>query len=166
MRKRIVATQAFTARRRKDCRSKPSGPAVEDDSTIPERRLVSFVCLRDELPLRVRTIGFRKLVRRISTCSDRSRLPPTGKGNQRKTKGLRFKVTARAIVVDIGDENSETGIDHFILDCDFPFLLREWKAADGCTYRLKNSLKADYQKYLKNGDREKALKDPMLRHPD
>jgi hypothetical protein len=45
-------------------------------------------------------------------------------------------------------------------------LLREWSAADGSHLKLKNSLKMDYWNYGKNGDRERALNNPMLRHPD
>jgi hypothetical protein len=31
---------------------------------------------------------------------------------------------------------------------------------------MKNSIRAAYETYTKPGDRERALKDPMLRHPD
>jgi len=31
---------------------------------------------------------------------------------------------------------------------------------------MKNSLRIDYWNYNKPGDRDRALKDPMLRHPD
>jgi hypothetical protein len=31
---------------------------------------------------------------------------------------------------------------------------------------MKRSLKVDYWNYNKPGDRERALADPMLRHPD
>jgi hypothetical protein len=44
--------------------------------------------------------------------------------------------------------------------------LREWKGADGSSWKMKNSLRVDHSKYNKPGDRERALKDPMLRHPD
>jgi hypothetical protein len=58
------------------------------------------------------------------------------------------------------------GTDRFLLDSDFPFLLREWNLADGSRLKMKYGLKADYWNYNKNGDRERALKNPMLRHPD
>jgi hypothetical protein len=58
------------------------------------------------------------------------------------------------------------GTDHFSLDRDFPYLLREWNAADGSRLKMKRSLKVDYWNYNKPGDRERALADPMLRHPD
>jgi len=77
---------------------------------------------------------------------------------------LKFKTNDREIAVEIRFDDGAT--EYLTLDRDFPFLLREWKTADGSNYKLKNSLKVDYTKYLKEGDREKALKDPMLRHPD
>jgi hypothetical protein len=55
---------------------------------------------------------------------------------------------------------------HFVLDRDFPFLLREWMMPDGSKLRMKRGLKADYWNYGRNGDRERALKNPMLQHPD
>ena len=58
------------------------------------------------------------------------------------------------------------GKDHFVLDREFPFLLREWNGADGSHLKLKRCLKIDYWNYNKPGDRERALADPMLRHPD
>ena len=58
------------------------------------------------------------------------------------------------------------GTDQFILDREFPNLLREWNAADGSHLKLKRSLKIDYWNYNKLGDKERALADPMLQHPD
>ncbi len=76
---------------------------------------------------------------------------------------MSFKLGERAIAIDL---KHDAGTDHFVLDRDFPFLLRDWQTADGSRLKMKNSLKLDYRNYTKNGDRERALKDPMLRHPD
>ena len=46
------------------------------------------------------------------------------------------------------------------------FFSDEWTAADGSHLKLKRSLKVAYENYTKAGDRERALADPMLRHPD
>jgi hypothetical protein len=53
-----------------------------------------------------------------------------------------------------------------VLDRDGPHLLREWTAADGSRLKMKRNLKVDYWNYSKNGDRERALANPMLRQPD
>ena len=67
--------------------------------------------------------------------------------------------------IDISIQH-DAGTDRFVLDGNFPFLLREWSAADGSHLRLKNSLRIDYWNYNKPGDRERALANPMLRQPD
>lgn len=119
--------------------------------------------LRNELPLRVRMLDTSKesgeVEFRLVDPQPPWDTPMTGAAPCK----LSFKVGTRTIEVEVREEKAT---NKFTVDRDFPFLLREWKAADGSTYHLKNSLKADYQKYLKEGDREKALKDPMLRHPD
>ena len=58
------------------------------------------------------------------------------------------------------------GADEFILDRDPPHLMREWKAADGSRLKMKRNLKVDYWNYNKNGDKERAFNNPMLRLPD
>jgi hypothetical protein len=80
-----------------------------------------------------------------------------------KSAKVSFTSMERTIDVDVQHDG---GLDHFALDRDFPFLLREWNTADGSHLKLKNSLKIDYWNYNKPGDRKRALKDPMLRHPD
>src|SRR2546423_2662977 len=80
-----------------------------------------------------------------------------------KPAKISFKSTEREI--DVAVEHA-AGTDHFILDRDFPNLLRQWNAADGSRLKMKRSLKVAYWNYNKPGDREKALADPMLRHPD
>jgi hypothetical protein len=121
------------------------------------------VLFYDELPLRVRTLDFSKPAGDFEV-----QLAPTLATGQKelgpfKPAKISWKTNERTIEVDLKHAG---GNDHFILDADFPFLLREWQTADGSRFKLKNSLRVDYRGYLKNGDRERALKDPMLRHPD
>jgi hypothetical protein len=80
-------------------------------------------------------------------------------------KPAKVNFTATERKIDISIEHA-AGTDRFVLDGDFPFLMREWTAADGTRLKLKNSLKIDYWNYGKNGDRERARNNPMLRHPD
>jgi len=117
----------------------------------------------DELPLRVRTIDFSK-----SSGEFEIQLAPSTINSKRdaivfKLAKVSFKTGERTIDVDV---KHDAGTEHFLLDRDFPFLLREWSAADGSRLKMKNSLKIDYWNYNKPGDRDRALKDPMLRHPD
>lgn len=116
----------------------------------------------DELPWRVRTIDFSKpggfqiqlAGSTINSKKDTFTFQPAK---------VSFTTDARAI--DVAVEHAG-GTDHFLLDRQFPNLLREWKAADGSHFRLQRSLKVDYWNYSKPGDRERALNDPMLQHPD
>jgi hypothetical protein len=117
----------------------------------------------DELPLRVRTIDFSKASGDFEVQLAPTLISPACDSIAFKTAKISYKVGDRAIEVEL---KQDSAIDRFVLDRDFPFLLREWKAADGTQLKLKNSIKADYLKYNKPGDRERALKDPMLRHPD
>ena len=117
----------------------------------------------DELPLRVRTIDFSK-----PSGEFEIQLAPTIINSKKdnivfKPAKVSFTSTERTIDVTV---RADAGTDHFILDRDFPFLLREWTAADGSRFKLKRSLKVDYWNYNKAGDRERALANPMLRHPD
>jgi hypothetical protein len=117
----------------------------------------------DELPLRVRTIDFSK-----PTGEFEIQLAPTAMNSKKDAivfKPAKVKFTATAPKIDISIQH-EAGTDRFVLDGHFPFLLHEWNAADGSRLKLKNSLKFDYWNYNKNGDRERALKNPMLGHPD
>jgi hypothetical protein len=52
---------------------------------------------------------------------------------------------------------SGTGEDVFILDSHPPYLLREWRKADGGSLKLRHTLKLDYWNYNKLGDQEKLL---------
>lgn len=56
------------------------------------------------------------------------------------------------------------GTDTFTLAPEFPYLLREWRMADGSELKLKQSLKIDYWRYSKPGDKERALADPALQN--
>ena len=122
----------------------------------------------EELPLRVRLLDFNKhhnefnaeVLAPIDLTANSS--PPNGTLKVETTK-ISYDVGERSILVDVVAGSST---DHFELDRDFPFLVRQWKARDGSTFKLTNSLRADFWNYMKNGDRERALKDPMLRHPD
>jgi hypothetical protein len=134
-------------------RGKISFPLEEQAPTI----------LRNELPLRVRMLDLSKesgqFECRLIDPEPPWDTPMTGASSCK----LSFKVQKQTVEVELREEKAT---NKFTVDRGFPFLLREWRTADGSTYRLKKSLKADYQNYLKEGDREKALKDPMLRHPD
>ncbi len=117
----------------------------------------------DELPLRVRTIDFTKLQGAFEI-----QLAPTVISSRRtafvwKPAQVRYETGEKFIDVTVEHAG---GRDQFVLDRDFPHLLREWTAADGSHLKLKRTLKVAYWKYSKNGDRERALKDPMLRPPD
>jgi hypothetical protein len=116
----------------------------------------------DELPWLVRTIDFSK------PAAFEVQLAGTTINSKKdsfvfKPAKVSFKSTEREI--DVAVEHAG-GTDHFILDRDFPTLLRAWNAADGSRLKMKRSLKVAYWNYNKPGDREKALTDPMLRHPD
>ena len=117
----------------------------------------------DELPWLVRTIDFQK-----PSTPFEAQLAGTVINSKKdsfvfKPAKISFKATEREI--DVAVEHAG-GADHFILDRDFPNLLRQWSAADGSRLKMKRSLKVAYWNYNKPGDREKALADPMLRHPD
>jgi hypothetical protein len=117
----------------------------------------------DELPWLVRTIDFQK-----ASAPFEIQLAGTIINSKKdsfvfKAAKISFKSTEREIDVDVEHAG---GTDHFILDRDFPNLLRQWNADDGSRLKMKRSLKVAYWNYNKPGDREKALADPMLRHPD
>ena len=131
---------------------KPSIPSPEG-STL----------LYDELPLRVRTMDFAKPTASFAVQLGRSITSPQEQEFLFQPATLSYQVNERAITIEL---KHEAGSDKFLLDRDFPFLLREWKAADGTQWKLKNGLKAPFATYNKPEDRERALKDPMLRHPD
>jgi hypothetical protein len=76
---------------------------------------------------------------------------------------ISFTANDRSIDVKV---QRAAGEDRFMLDRQFPHLLREWKAADGSHLKMKRNLKVDYWNYTKPGDRERALNNPMLRLPD
>ncbi len=117
----------------------------------------------DELPLRVRTIDFSK-----PSGDFEIQLAPSiihSKKDQLawKPAQVHFETTDRAIYVTVTHDD---GIDRFMLDLDFPYLLRTWQAADGSQLRLKRSLKVDYWNYHGLGDRKRALHNRKLEHPD
>ena len=117
----------------------------------------------DELPWLVRTLDFQKPSTPIEVQLAGSIINSKKDNFVFKPAKLSFKSTEREI--DVAVEHAG-GTDHFILDRNFPHLLRQWNAADGSRLKMKRSLKVAYWNYNKPGDREKALADPMLRHPD
>src|ERR1051326_1471685 len=117
----------------------------------------------DELPWLVRTIDFHKPSLTFEVQLAASAINPKKDNFVFKPAKISFKTNEREI--DVAVEHA-AGADHFILDRDFPNLLRQWNAADGSRLKMKRSLKVAYWNYNKPGDREKALADPMLRHPD
>jgi hypothetical protein len=117
----------------------------------------------DELPWLVRTIDFEKAAAPFEIQLAGTIINSKKDSFVFKTAKISSKSTEREI--DVAVEHAG-GTDHFILDRDFPNLLRQWNAADGSRLKMKRSLKVAYWNYNKPGDREKALADPMLRHPD
>jgi hypothetical protein len=117
----------------------------------------------DELPWLVRTIDFQKPSTPFEVQLAGSTINSKKDSFVFKPAKVSFKSTEREI--DVAVEHAG-GTDHFILDRIFPNLLRAWNAADGSRLKMKRSLKVAYWNYNKPGDREKALADPMLRHPD
>jgi len=117
----------------------------------------------DELPWLVRTIDFQKPATPFEVQLAGTTIHAKKDSFVFKPAKISFRSTEREI--DVAVEHAG-GTDHFILDRDFPNLLRQWNAADGSRLKMKRSLKVAYWNYNKAGDREKALADPMLRHPD
>src|SRR5436190_2315548 len=117
----------------------------------------------DELPWLVRTIDFQKPSTPFEVHLAGTVINSKKDSFAFKSAKISFKSTEREI--DVAVEHV-AGTDHFLLDRDFPNLLRHWNAADGSRLKMKRSLKVAYWNYNKPGDREKALADPMLRHPD
>jgi hypothetical protein len=117
----------------------------------------------DELPWLVRTIDFSKPSTQFEVQLAGTTINSKKDSFAFKPAKISFKSTEREI--DVAVEHAG-GADHFILDRDFPNLLRAWNAADGSRLKMKRSLKVAYWNYNKPGDRERALADPMLRHPD
>jgi hypothetical protein len=117
----------------------------------------------DELPWLARTLDFQKPSTPFEVQLAGSTINSKKDTFVFKPAKVSFKSTDREI--DVAVEHA-SGTDHFILDANFPNLLRAWNAADGSRLKMKRSLKVAYWNYNKPGDREKALADPMLRHPD
>ena len=117
----------------------------------------------DEIPLRIRTIDFSKASGGFDIQLAQSIANAGKESVEFKTAKLSWKIDDRNIEVTLQHAG---GTDVLKLDRDFPFLMREWRMADGSSLKIKRSLKADYWNYGKNGDREKALNNPMLQHPD
>jgi hypothetical protein len=117
----------------------------------------------DELPWLVRTIDFSKATGGFDVQLAGTTINSKKDAFDFKPAKISFKSTERTINVAVEHTG---GTDRFTLDYNFPHLLREWHAADGSHLKMKRSLKVPYWNYNKPGDRERALADPMLRHPD
>ena len=117
----------------------------------------------DELPWRVRTLDFQKPGVPFEVQLARSVI--NSKRDAIEFQPAKVSFTAGERTLDVSVEHAG-GVDHFLLDPQGPHLLREWNAADGSKLKLKRNLKLDYWNYNKPGDRERALRDPMLRQPD
>ncbi|MFL6584421.1 MAG: hypothetical protein ACJ8KU_07875 [Chthoniobacterales bacterium] len=117
----------------------------------------------DELPWRVRSLDFSKPTGQVDLQLAGSAINSKKDNFVFKPARMSFASTARTIEVKVEHAG---GTDRFILDRDGPWLLREWTAADGSHLRMKRNLKVDYWNYGKNGDRERAFNNPMLRQPD
>jgi hypothetical protein len=117
----------------------------------------------DELPWRVRTFDFRKPSGEAEVQLAQSGINSKKDKFEFKPAKISFVSTERKIDVTVQHAG---GTDRFVLDSNFPYLLREWNAADGNHLKMKRNLKVDYWNYGKNGDRERAFNNPMLRQPD
>ena len=96
--------------------------------------------------MRVRTIDFSKTNGEFEIQLGPSLATAQKEFAEFKPAKISWKIGERAIDVDL---KRDGGGDHFILDREFPFLLREWQMADGSRLKMKNSLKVDYRKSMK-----------------
>lgn len=117
----------------------------------------------DELPWRVRTLDFSKPTGTVELQIAGSTI--NSKKDALVFKPAKISFTSTERTIDVVVEHAG-GKDKFVLDHGGPYLLREWTAADGNHLKMKRNLKVDYWNYGKNGDRERALANPMLRQPD
>ena len=117
----------------------------------------------DELPWLVRTIDFSKPTGEFEIQLAGSTINSKKDTFTFAPAKVSFTSDRRAINVKLQHAG---GTDEFILDRDPPHLMREWKAADGSRLKMKRNLKVDYWNYNKNGDKERAFNNPMLRLPD
>lgn len=117
----------------------------------------------DELPWIVRTIDFSKPTGEFEIQLAGSSIHSKKDTFTFAPAKVSFSSDRRAISVKLQHAG---GADEFVLDRDPPHLMREWKAADGSRLKMKRNLKVDYWNYNKNGDKERAFNNPMLRLPD
>jgi hypothetical protein len=130
----------------------------KENVTVPENGV-----FYDELPWRIRTLDFSK-----TTGELQIQLAPSAINSKKDSflfKPAKISFTSKERTIELAVQHAG-GADRFVLDRDGPHLLREWTAADGTHLKMKRNLKVDYWNYSKNGDRERALANPMLRQPD
>ena len=117
----------------------------------------------DELPLRVRTIDFSKPTGDFEIQLAPSIISSKKDSSSGSRAKMHFESTDRAIYVTVAHDG---GTDRFMLDRDFPYLLRTWKAADGSQLRLEAQPESRLLELSRCGDRKRALLDRRLEHPD
>jgi hypothetical protein len=116
----------------------------------------------DELPLRVRTMDFQNQ----PTGDFEIQMAPTIINSKRddfawKPAQVHYETGEHGIYVTVQHAG---GTDHFLLDRNFPYLLRQWDQADGSRLQLKYSLRIDYWNYHGLGDRRRALLNATAPH--
>ncbi len=134
---------------------------VSGELTVPA---VPEVIYYDELPFRVRTLDFSK-----DTQEFEIQLIP-GTINSKKGNFTAAPATVSLAAPSDAEKTQRVvtviradGTDRFVLDAEFPHLLRVWEKADGSVATLKSALKLAYWEMNKPGDRERALADETLR---
>lgn len=116
----------------------------------------------DELPLRVRTMDFQN----APNGDFEIQMAPTIINSKRddfawKPAEVHYETGEHGIYVTVQHAG---GTDHFLLDRNFPYLLRQWDQADGSRLQLKYSLRIDYWNYHGLGDRRRALLNATAPH--
>lgn len=117
----------------------------------------------DELPWRVRTLDFRQ-----PRGTADIQLAPSVINSKKDTitfRPAKISYTSTDRTIDVTVQHAG-GSDKLVLDRNGPYLMREWAAANGSRLKMKRTMKVDYWNYNKNGDRERALNNPMLRPTD
>lgn len=138
---------------------------VEGTETVRGDKEAIF---HDELPMRVRTIDFTAgegafaipvAASIINSKKDKITFAPhtvTWRQKKMQTEDGSGDTLLGPITVTVKPRDGDKE-DVFILDSHPPYLLREWRKADGGNLKLKQSLKIDYWNHNKLGDLERLL---------